>query len=137
MSLSRYTTLLLGSVSYAVVGGFLCSRKGVSRCLLNDCGLCLELLETTLDQKESFEVEKSAFGLCAIQNFKTYVISGGSRIFLRGGRRPRGGGGRPLPRRLRFEKFVCQNERIWTLRGGRVPAAPPPPGSANGYYTVL
>ena len=33
---------------------------------------------------------------------------------------PEGGG-----RRLRFEKFVCQNERIWTRRGGRAPAAPP------------
>ena len=27
-------------------------------------------------------------------------------------------GGRQLPRRLCFKKFVCQNERIWTLRGG-------------------
>ena len=38
-----------------------------------------------------------------------------------GGHRPRGG--RQLPRRLHFEKFVCQNERIWTLRG-RTPVAP-------------
>ena len=30
-----------------------------------------------------------------------------------GGRGPRGvGGGRGLPRHLRFKKFVCQNERI-------------------------
>ena len=34
------------------------------------------------------------------------------------------GGGRQLPRRLRFEKFVCQNERIWTLRGARSDGAP-------------
>ena len=27
-------------------------------------------------------------------------------------------GGRGLPRRLRFIKFVCQNERIGSLRGG-------------------
>ena len=27
-------------------------------------------------------------------------------------------GGRGLPRRLHFENFVCQNERIWTLSGG-------------------
>ena len=33
-------------------------------------------------------------------------------------------GGCQLPRRLRFEKFVCQNERIWTLRG-HAPVAPP------------
>ena len=34
-----------------------------------------------------------------------------------GGRGPRGGGG-GLPRWLRFENFVCQNERIWTLEEG-------------------
>ena len=39
--------------------------------------------------------------------------------------------GRQLPRRLHFVKFVCQNQRIWTL-GGRAPAAPP--GSANAHY---
>ena len=33
-------------------------------------------------------------------------------------------GGRQLPRRLRFEKFVCQNERIWTLRGARAGGTP-------------
>ena len=33
-------------------------------------------------------------------------------------------GGRGLPRWLRFENFVCQNERIWTLRG-RAPGTPP------------
>ena len=40
-------------------------------------------------------------------------------------------GGRGLPRRLRFEKFVCQNERIWTLGRGRVLATPP--GAANAH----
>ena len=54
--------------------------------------------------------------------------SGGSRIFRRGGvdldRRGCG-----LPRQLCFENFVCQNERIGTLRGGR--AARAPPRSAN------
>ena len=34
-------------------------------------------------------------------------------------------GGRGLPRQLRFEKFVCQNERIWTLRVGRALGTPP------------
>ena len=34
-----------------------------------------------------------------------------------GGREPRKGG-RGLPTPLCFENFVCQNERIWTLRGG-------------------
>ena len=47
-------------------------------------------------------------------------------------------GGAPTPEALRFEKFVCQNERIWT-RGGRAPAATPldPPLqtlSVNGPY---
>ena len=40
-------------------------------------------------------------------------------------------GGRQLPRQLCFKKFVRQNERIWTLRGG-APAVPP--GSANVLY---
>ena len=35
-------------------------------------------------------------------------------------------GGRGLLRRLRFENFVCQNERILTLGGGgRAPGTPP------------
>ena len=33
-------------------------------------------------------------------------------------------GGCQLPRQLCFEKFVCQNKRIWTL-GGHAPVAPP------------
>ena len=35
------------------------------------------------------------------------------------------GGG--LPRHLRFKNFVCQNERIWTLRGGMCWECPPDP----------
>ena len=35
-----------------------------------------------------------------------FIGSGGSRISRRRGRGPRGGGGRGLPRRLRFENFV-------------------------------
>ena len=35
------------------------------------------------------------------------------------------GGGCGLPRQLRFENFVCQNERIGTLRGGAHQAHPP------------
>ena len=41
-----------------------------------------------------------------------------------GGRGPRTGGRGP-PRRLRFENFACQNERIWTHRGGARRARPP------------
>ena len=52
--------------------------------------------------------------------------SGRSRISRRGGRQPHGG--HQLPRRLHFEKFVCQNERIWTLRGCALVV---PPGSTN------
>ena len=44
-----------------------------------------------------------------------YIYSGGSMISRRGA--STSGGGRRLLRQLRFENFVCQNERIWTLRG--------------------
>ena len=53
---------------------------------------------------------------------KGSTCSGGSRISRRG-RGPRWGA-RGHPRRLRFENFVFQNERIWTL-GGRAPGTPP------------
>ena len=42
-------------------------------------------------------------------------------------------GGRQLLRRLHFKKFVCQNERIWTLGGG----AGGSPGSANAQDTIV
>ena len=51
--------------------------------------------------------------------------SGRSRISHRG---------RQLLRRLRFVKFVCQNERIWTLRGHVLAA---PPGSATAIDLTL
>ena len=54
------------------------------------------------------------------------LCSGGSRISRRGAWTSLGGCG--LPRRLRFENFVCQNERIWTLGGcalGKPPLDPP------------
>ena len=35
------------------------------------------------------------------------------------------GGERGLPRRLRFENFVCRNERIWTVTGWCAPGTPP------------
>ena len=47
-----------------------------------------------------------------------------------GGRGPRRGG-RGFPRQLCFEKFICQNERIWTLRGACAGHAPS--RSANAY----
>ena len=58
-------------------------------------------------------------------------ISRGSRISRRG-RQPRRG--RQLLRRLRFEKFVCQNERIWTHRGARRRR---PPGSATANINII
>ena len=51
------------------------------------------------------------------------IRSGGSRISRKGGRGPRRWG-RGLLRRLRFVKFVCQNERIRPLRGARARCAP-------------
>ena len=47
--------------------------------------------------------------------YKIISNSGGSRISRRG---------RKLPRRLRFENFVCRNERIWTLGGACAGHAP-------------
>ena len=34
-------------------------------------------------------------------------------------------GGLWTPEALRFKNFTCQNERIWTRRGGHVPGVPP------------
>ena len=57
-----------------------------------------------------------------------------------GGRRPHSGRG--LPRRLRFENFVCQNERIWTLEGGGLRRAsanvdPPMPWGLSKWKIVI
>ena len=69
-----------------------------------------------------------------VQMYRIY--SGGSRISRRGGRGPCTGGRGPL-RRLRFENFACQNERIWTRRGGGgARRARPPPRSANDLYRI-
>ena len=46
-------------------------------------------------------------------------------------------GGRQLPRRLRFEKFVCQNERIWTRRGGARRRRPPGSATENDFKVKL
>ena len=59
--------------------------------------------------------------------------SGGSRISRRGGV-DLIGGGRGLLRRLRFVKFVCQNERIGSLGGARRVR---PPKSANASHISL
>ena len=66
------------------------------------------------------------------------IISGGSRISHRGGHGPHTGGRGP-PRRLRFKNFACQNERIWTRRGGHVPGMPPldPPMIIIQYSSAL
>ena len=52
-----------------------------------------------------------------------------------GGRRPRGGG-RVLPRRFQLENFVCQNKRIWTLRG-RAPGTPPPRSASEEMRVIV
>ena len=56
------------------------------------------------------------------------MSSGGSRISRRGGA-PTSYGGCRLLTQLRFENFVCQCKRIWTLTDGggvRAGGAPPP-----------
>ena len=58
----------------------------------------------------------------SIRSVNLQQNSGGSRISRRGAWTSQGGCG--LPRRLRFGNFVCQNERIGTLRRG-VRRAPP------------
>ena len=75
---------------------------------------------------------------CIIYSVEIITPSGGSRISRRGGRGPRTGGRGP-PKWLRFKNFACQNERIWTRRGGRAPGAPPldppmTPQRTKGYY---
>ena len=50
-----------------------------------------------------------------------------------GGRGPRRRGC-GLPRQLRFENFVCQNERIGTLRGGARWAHPPRSANDIDFY---
>ena len=53
------------------------------------------------------------------------LSSGGSRISRRGGVYPLGGCGPPM--QALFGENVCENERIGSHRGGRVPGMPPPP----------
>ena len=52
------------------------------------------------------------------------MISVADPGFPVGGRGPRRRGC-GLPKQLRFENFVCQNERIGTRRGGGATGAPP------------
>ena len=65
-----------------------------------------------------------------------FVGSGGSRISRRGGVGRRRGDRGP-PRRLRFENFACQNERIWTRRGARAGRAPLDPPMVGLHHTFM
>ena len=64
----------------------------------------------------NFFYRKSTIGttIVAIEMNNDTYCSGGSRISCRGAWTS--WGGRGLPRRLRFIKFVCQNKRIGTRR---------------------
>ena len=55
--------------------------------------------------------------------FGLLLRSGGSRISRRRGANLVGGV--PTPDPAKFCKFVCQNERIWTLTGARTPGGAP------------
>ena len=52
---------------------------------------------------------------------------------------PVGGGrvelvrGTLTPEAVTFRKFVCQNERIWTLGGGHAPGTPPRSANEHNY----
>ena len=63
------------------------------------------------------------------------LISSRSRISLRGGADLVGGC--QLPRWLRFKKFVFQNERIWTRRGGARWRRPPGSATVDEYNFPL
>ena len=63
-----------------------------------------------------------------VQPLKLY--SGGSRISRGGGGHGPRSGERGLPRRLCFVKFVCQNERIGSLRGAAHWVCPPKSANA-------
>ena len=70
-----------------------------------------------------------------LSQFKSFVhlISGGSRIF------PRGGGVNPPGGRehAKFSRKLHEIERIWTPRGGAcVPHAPPRSANANIFYNT-
>ena len=43
-------------------------------------------------------------------------------------------GGAPTPETTTFEKFVCQNERIWTRRGARARQRPLDPPLMPAIY---
>ena len=81
--------------------------------------------ELTLTATLALGQERVSINIFYCTNF-----SGGSRISRRGGRGPRTGGRGP-PRQLHFKNFACQNERIWTCRGGACRACPP--RSANEF----
>ena len=64
----------------------------------------------------------------------TYILdtfSGGSRISHRGHAPVRGCG---PPTQVLFGENVCENERIWSHRGGMCPAHPP--RSTNDMYNL-
>ena len=72
----------------------------------------------------------NSFVAIEFNSHETMVISGGSRIFPRGGANSQ---------KCYYFSIFCrklhENERIWTP-GGRASLAPPPLGSANGNYTI-
>ena len=66
------------------------------------------------------EFEKCEYPTAGSNTRRTYKLMGsdGQQWWIQdfhGGHQPHGGC--QLPRQLCFEKFVCQNERIWTLGG--------------------
>ena len=74
--------------------------------MLNPCAM--------LKTQFSCCVAKATQHSSCVFNLALAVADPGFPVGGRGTRR----GGRGLPRWLHFTNFVCQNERIWTLREG-------------------
>ena len=105
-------------------------RKVISRINCEDSMMYCLFISSTFQDIDSWYRVMGPFS-CTFSHFIGrylfyFLNSGGSRISHRGGRGPRRGG-RGLPRQLRFVKFVCQNERIGSLRGAHAGCAPPNP----------
>ena len=92
--------------------------------------MLLALLKTTLAHQHGFSMSGGR-PFTPLFNNIIIGISGGSRIFPRGGREPSRGG----REHAKFSRKLHEIERIWTPRGGVRPSRPP--RSANGNNSAI